>query len=154
MNIARETLYAAVFAKFAGLSFSSGGSTAFGTYSRRLQHWDDVASENCPALFQVQGSEVAEQVRGIPTKWRAQIYLYLYVKTNATMDGDAVPSQLLNPILDAIDNALRPDDLKAGTCTLGGLVSHCWINGAIETSEGNLGDTEVAIIPVEFYVPL
>jgi hypothetical protein len=153
MIISRETLYAAIFAKFAGLTFTSGGATAFATNSRKLEHWEDVEPEGYPALFQVQAREAVKQTRGLPPAWSLELLLYIYVRTNAQQDATIIPSQLLNPILDAIDTALRPDDLKAGTCTLGGLVSHAWISGPVETSEGNLGDLEIAVVPIEILVP-
>jgi hypothetical protein len=61
---------------------------------------------------------------------------------------------VLNPLLDAIAAALAPTgaDLVAGAQTLGGLVKHCWISGAIETDEGALGGQAVAIVPVEILV--
>ena len=153
MNVSRESLYAALFAKFASLSFTSGDATTFITNSRRLKHWEEVEPEGFPCLFQVQAKETVKQVRGLPPKWGLELLLYIYVKTNGQSDPTAIPSQLLNPIMDAIDTALRPDDLKSGTCTLGGLVSHAWISGPVETSEGNLGDIEVAVVPIEIVVP-
>lgn len=149
----RETLYAAIFAKFASLTFSSGGATTFASNSRRLQHFEQVEPEGFPALFMVQTTESVVQQRGLPPKWTLGMLLYVYVKTNAQQDTTVVPSQLLNPILDAIDAALAVDDFKAGTCTLGGLVSHAWISGPVETSEGNLGDLEIAVVPLEILVP-
>jgi hypothetical protein len=153
MMQSRESLYAAIFAKFAGLTFSSGGKTAFGYTSRRLYHWEDLEMADFPAMMQVQTREVVKQTRGLPPKWTLEMLLYIYVRTEAQQDDSVIPSQLLNPIMDAIDLALKPDDLKAGTCTLGGLVSHAWISGPVETSEGNLGDLEVAVVPLDIVVP-
>lgn len=153
MNITREQIYSTVFAKFSGLTFLSGTDTTFALTSRKLQHWEDVEVESFPALFQIQTQESVQQVRGLPPKWTLGLSLYIYVRTMAQQDDSVIPTQLLNPILDAVDNALRPDNLPVGTCTLGGLVSHAWISGPIETSEGLLGDIEVAIIPIEIVVP-
>ena len=153
MKMSRESLYAAIFAKFAGLTFTSGTKTAFGYVSRRLYHWEDLELDDFPALMQVQTREIVKQSRGLPPAWTLSMSLYIYVRTEAQSDAVVIPSQLLNPIMDAIDNALRPDDLKSGTCTLGGLVSHAWISGPVETSEGNLGDLEVAVVPLEIVVP-
>ena len=146
MNTARETIYAALFTQ---VSTAAG----FTTKSRRLRHWDDVRAEEMPALFQTQITENAEQRRGVPGKWSLHAQLWVYVSTAAQQDPTVVPSQLLNPLLDAIEYALRPDDVANSVCTLGGLVSHCWISGQIETSEGLLGDIEVAVIPIEILVP-
>lgn len=162
----RETVYQAVFAKFGALSWSStvaGAPTSFVTTSRQLVHWSDLPAELWPALFQVQVRETPIQKRGLPTKWQLSLALYLYVRTNAQLQGSdggtnsadptaSFPSRLLNPILDALTAALSPDNLPEGTCTLGGLVSHCWLSDSIETSEGLLGDVEFAIAPIEILV--
>ena len=58
------------------------------------------------------------------------------------------PSSVMNPLLDAVTAALAPDNPINTAQTLGGTVAHCWIEGAIETDEGTLGDQAVAIVPV------
>jgi hypothetical protein len=133
----REAIYAALFAKF----------TAAGDYktsSRKLRHWSDVPSNQQPALFQTQRTEVATTVPGQPTVWNLQVDAYVYVNTS---NRSTAPSQILNPLLDAISAALAPDPFS-GKCTLGGLVQHAWIEGAIQTDEGVLGDQAVAIVPI------
>lgn len=147
----RETIAAALFAKLATLS--AGGSPLFVTTSRRLQHWADVPAESQPALYQIQTREECARTRGKPPLWKLRLSLYLYVHTMAQTDSTIVPSQLLNPLLDAVEAALAPDDIANDVCSLGGIVSSCYIDGAIETSEGLLGDQEVAIIPITIVVP-
>ena len=149
----RETIYAAMFAKFAGITFTSGNNSAFNLTSRKLKHWDDVTLEQYPCLFQIQTKERNVQPRGMPQKWTLDILLYVYVNTGAQNDPSITPSSLLNPILDAIDGVLGFDDGKAGALSLGGLVSNVSITGDIETSEGNLGDLEIAVIPISIVVP-
>lgn len=147
----RETLYAAVFAKFATLT--SGGSPLFKTAERKLRHWNEVATEECPYLAMTQISEIFESRRGLPQRIQLVTRFHIYVKTQATQDSSIIPAQLLNPLVDAFCAALSIDDMKNFVCTLGGLVSHCWIEGQTETSEGLLGDTEVCSIPVQILVP-
>lgn len=147
MNNTRETIYAALFAL---VSTSAG----FVTASRRLEHWSDVGPEEHPALFQRQLDEERISARGVPPKVKLNVELYVYVHTLAQqLAPDVVPSQLLNPLLDAIEAALVPDDAGNNVLTLGGLVSHCWIEGKTESFEGMLGDQAVAIIPVSILVP-
>lgn len=146
----REPIYAAVFAFFAALT--AGGSPLFKTATRRAQTWDTVAPEDQPALLQMQRREVANFRKGLPTIWTCEITLYLYVHTGTNNDPDVTPSTLLNPLLDAIVGALTIDDLSNNCCTLGGLVSHCAVEGAIEIFEGNQGDQAVATIPIKFLV--
>ena len=134
----REPIYAAIFALVAS-------SPAFITTSRKLRHWSDVGPSEQPALFQAQKRETATQSTGKPTVWHGSLDLYVYVNTA----GAVSPGTVLNPLLDAIDAAFERHPAR-GPQTLGGLVQWCRIEGAIETSEGTLGDIEVAIIPIHF----
>ncbi len=138
--INREPIYSAVFALL-------GEIEGVKTVSRRLRHWADVPASEQPAIFQIQKGESPEQKRLIPTKWRLDLDLYLYV--NSGDNPAASPAIILNPILDAIEDLFPPSDEDGPIQTLGDLVSHCWISGRIETSEGVLGEQEIAIIPIE-----
>jgi len=133
----REVIYAALFSML-----SSSG--AYKTKSRKLQHWADVTASRQPALFQAQRTETASTVPGQPTVWNLQVDIYVYANTSNKSEA---PSQIINPLLDAIGNALAPDPIT-GKCTLGGLVQHAWIEGAIQTDEGVLGDQAVAVVPI------
>jgi hypothetical protein len=145
--IARETIYAALFALVSG-------SSAFATSSRKLVHWSDVGPEEHPAIFQRQLDEERIQQRGLPPKIKLHVELYVYAHTLAQqLDPYVVPSQALNPLLDAIDAALAPDEPINNVLTLGGIVSHCWIEGKTENFEGVIGDQAVAIIPISILVP-
>jgi hypothetical protein len=137
----REPIYAALFALAAG-------AASFVTVSRRLRHWSDVGAAEQPALFMIQKSENAEERRPLPVKWRASVDLYLYAQAP---DELTLPATVLNPLLDAVEAALAPDPV-GHVQTLGGLASHCWIAGRIQTDEGVLGGQAVAIIPVEILV--
>ena len=145
-RMTREPIYSALFSIVQGIAVLTGVKTI----SRRLVHWSDVDKSIQPAIYQVQRYEDPVQLRGVPTKWKMYVDLYVYV--NSSQDSHASPSILLNPILDAIE-ALFPADADR-TQTLGGLVSHCWIHSKIETSEGSLGDQEVAIVPIEIVGPV
>ncbi|HEY3919446.1 MAG TPA: hypothetical protein VGL83_16780 [Stellaceae bacterium] len=137
----REPIYAALFALVAT-------AAEFVTVSRRLRHWTDVGAAEQPALFQIQKSETAEGRRPLPAKWRAAVDLYLYAQAP---DEIAAPATVLNPLIDAIEAALAPDPFT-NVQSLGGLVSHCWIAGKIQTDEGVLGGQAVAIVPLEILV--
>ena len=147
----RETIYAALFAYFSGLT--DGSNPLFKTATRKLKVWEGVEFESQPALLQLQRQETSVKQRGLPYNWSLSIDLYMYVHTGAMNDPDIVPSQLINPLLDAVEASLRIDDLSNNTCTLGGLVYHAYIDGSVEIFEGNLGDQSVAIIPITVVVP-
>lgn len=137
----REAIYAALFNLVANVP-------GIVVAERRLRHWNDVRAVEQPYLCVTQGNQTATQgspVIGVNAKWQMEADIYIYVQTT----GKQVPGTVLNPILDAIEQALAPPFPDINKCqTLGGLVEHCWIEGTIETDEGTLGDQAVAIIPV------
>jgi hypothetical protein len=144
---ARETIYAALFAKVTQ-------AANFVTTSRMLVHWADVPPEGHPALFLRQVSETYSRQRGLPPRVQLSVEVYMYVHTmQQQLAPNVTPSTLLNPLLDSVEATLAPDDGSNQVQTLGGLVSHCWIEGQIEIFEGVLGDQAVAIIPVSILVP-
>lgn len=135
----RETIYKALFTKLEAIA-------GFKTISRRLLHWSEVTASEQPALFQVQTGETLTVSRGVPPKYQMAVELFLYANTGDAGHDD--PSTILNPLIDAIETALEPDP-TTGYQTLGlSNVSHCWIEGRIETSEGALGGQGVVIIPI------
>ncbi len=133
----REAIYAALFAL---VSATPGIRTS----SRRLRLWPDVSPADQPAIFMSQIGETAETTTNLATRWRLQVEFYLYVHTQESTNS---PASALNPLVDAVVNALMPPNQEKQT--LGGLVHYCRINGQIKTDEGVLGDQAVAIIPVE-----
>ena len=139
--ISREPIYAALFAL-------ASGAAGFVTAERRLRHWSDVGPAEQPALFQCQTREVASVRRlGAPTVWTLHAELYLYAHSS---DPYQSPASVLNPLLDAVVQALAPDP-TTGIQDLGlaATVRHACIAGRIDTDEGTLGDQAIAIVPVE-----
>lgn len=135
-----EPAYAALFAKLAAIS-------GLKTSSRKIKHWSDVPAKQQPALFMIQGGETPEQNSGLNPKWRLKAEIYLYV--NPGEGKSIIPSQVMNGLLKNVRDALAHDSIMARVCTLGGLVTHCWISGEIEVYDGVLGEQAVAVIPVE-----
>ena len=136
--ITREPIYAALFAKLAGI----GG---FNTTSRRARILSDVPQEEQPALFVYQVNEMVNTVPSLESvhTLKADVIVYVWEE-----DESVSPSIKLNPLIDAIENALAPEMLTNNKQTLGGLVEHCWIEGDIQTDEGVLGNQALAIIPI------
>ncbi len=138
----REPIYAALFAKLQG-------SAGFVTSSRRLKHWDDVPGTAQPALFQ---SQKRENVSGTPGLNQVKVFAVdVYIYANTRGDKSISPGEILNPLIDAVEAAMAPDQIS-NKQTLGGIVQHAWIDGAIETDEGVLGDQAVCIIPITIKV--
>ena len=154
----REAIWSALFTRIGAATWpalSIGGSTTWAMKSRKLLHWNEVPNEAKPAFFQRQmGAKVVRQ-RGLPAKWVLKGELYIYVATLAQQNETLIPSQQLNPIMDAVQAqfAALPGDGTMDRCTLGGLVDECKIEGEVEDFDGDLGDIGVLIVPVEITVP-
>lgn len=147
MAVDREAIAVALFDRLKA-------ATRLTNAERRFRSWDDVPRESQPWLGVVQRSQSPEQRRGLPPKWRLEFTAYLYCRTE---DRAATPSTQLNLLLQAIEAGLelQPgedagfDPQNVFGTTLGGLCSHAWISGTIETDEGALDNQAVAIIPIE-----
>jgi hypothetical protein len=139
--IAREPIYAALFALAAG-------AADFATAARRWRHWGEVTPAEQPALLMRQKSELAAtKALGAPSVWTLSVELCIYAHSS---DPYGTPAAILNPLVDAVEAALAPD-AATGLQTLGlpGIVQHAYIAGKIATDEGALRDQAVAIVPVE-----
>ena len=139
--IAREAIYAALFARVA-----AAGN--FVTTGRRLRHWSGLTPAEQPALFMRQKTEIARlKAHAAPTVWTMVVDLYVYAHAS---NPYVAPASILNPLVDAVEAALAPA-AATGVQDLGlpAMVQHAGIVGKIETDEGVLRDQAVAIIPVE-----
>lgn len=139
--IARETIYAALFAL-------ASGAADFVTAERRLRHWSELTPAEQPALFMRQKSETAAvKALGAATVWTLAVELFVYAHQS---DPYAAPAAVLNPLVDAVEAALAPPGgLGLQTLGLPAFVQHAYIAGRIATDEGVLRDQAVAVIPVE-----
>lgn len=137
-----ESIYAALFA----LAQNMPGVV---TSSRRAQPAQDVAPVNCPALFQVQGQQKASYNGEIQTAWELSV---MWIVVVAQTDATQPMTPALNPILDAITQALAPSN-PFGRNTLGGLVEHCAISGNVDIYEGDVAERAIAFVPIRIVVP-
>lgn len=138
----REQVYQALFTQLSS-------AADFRTKSRRYQPPPNIGIGDMPALFQVQMSENARPQRNVPVIWLLKCDAIIYVPVN---DPTLIPSQVLNPYIDAISTALAPSPLS-DVQTLGGLCQHCWIEGDLEIYEGVLTELAIAVIPISILVP-
>jgi len=135
----REAIYTALFAKLQG-------AYAWTTSDRILAHWSDLPPVQQPAMFQTQIGEQAQTVTRQKTKWLLSVKVYVYA--HAQTQNGVPPATIINTLLDAITNAMKPDNAVVEVQNLGGLVEYARIEGNIETDEGFLGEQAVAIIPI------
>lgn len=138
----RETILQALF-----LLLTRGGR--FETVGRRLILWTQVAAQ--PALFlRHVGDSYSPHATRLPPRIVMHCEIWLY--SNAGQDPDAAPEIALNILLDAVETLLRPLPGREAQ-TLGGLVTHCWIEGQVEIHPGDLDGQAIAIVPVKILVP-
>lgn len=135
----REQIQLALFAQLQPL-------VGFTTVSRRLRHWHDTPAEMQPSLMVSHVSEDAQTNSGQPTKWRIRVELYIYVRLGA----DDAPGPKLNPLIDAVCNAVNSTTLSPTCVNNLGLpnVAYCRVEGDVQIDEGTLDNQAVAIIPV------
>lgn len=151
MALDREALLTALFTRLQGIQ-------GVVTVSRKPKTFDQVSPAEHPAIYMVTESQEAVNQKGLPPVWKLKVTVYLYVYDSS----DAGPESLLNTYIKSIEACLEqqpgearaanpryPVDPYAKTTTLGGLASHCWISGPVETDGGGLGNQAAAIIPIE-----
>ncbi len=149
----RETIINALCALLAQTQFATpiNGYSGWATLSRRLKLWSDVASADQPALFIVEHSE--NTVYGSemsPPKITMNVDLFIYVAGGK--DPNAIPARDLNVALDALAACLAPNASDPRQ-TLGGLVSHCRIEGRILKDPGDLDGQGLAVAPIKILAP-
>ena len=135
-----EPVMAALFALTAPLLTAGTLNTA----SRRPKQPQETAIQDCPALYQIEGSFKANyQQNAIGIRWELQVAWIVVVGQN---DPTQPMSPALNPIIDALCQVLS--GVGGQPQTLGGLAQYCAIDGAIDVLEGVLADRAVALVPI------
>jgi hypothetical protein len=156
--IDREACWAALLALLEAKLITEPVSPQLITLSRRHKMPPQLALEEQPALFVVQTRESRKPTPpGMPVQLTLHGFLILYAPMPAVMDEaagqeTALGATVMNDLLQAIDNALRPDGVD-GKLTLGGLVTHCWLEGDVDMDTGITSQQGAAILPVAMLVP-
>jgi hypothetical protein len=130
---------------------STGGSftTGFLTTSRRLKFWSEV--EEQPALFVTHTGAEDEWSNDVFAKTTVEADIVIY--SRAGEDPDAAPDITLNNLVNAVREALAPDDPATGTFTLGDLCHWCRIEGKTEYDPGDTDKQSKAVIAVRILLP-
>ena len=121
-------------------------SSSFVTASRRLKLWTDLSAAEKPAIFQYERDDTYSNGKQYLPIVEMNVELYVY--TAPGMDSGITPVSIMNPLLDAIDAALATGRVN-GKQTLGGLVSHVWIDGKVMKDPGDIDGDGLAMIPIK-----
>jgi hypothetical protein len=140
MSIRRETYYGVLADKLRAIP-------GVKTFSRRLQHVNDVPAAQQPAIYLAQTGQVPLYQPGRTIIWELSADIYVYVRDPKGKE----PGPIINPLMDAIVEMFKPDNAMVNACTFGGLCHKVEL-GQIATDEGTMGEQAIAIIPVTMTV--
>jgi len=150
MLATREAIFAALDALVYGATTSV---LPILTHSRVAQDFANVSPENQPALFMnTTGKQIYNQTKGVQPLIDPLPAIFLLYVNNASDPLGILPATMLGNAADAIQNALAPEPASEFQ-TLGGLVSHAWIE-SIEVVEGlpQMQTQSIAIITINMEV--
>ena len=172
--MATSTLYDPIMDALLALLQESCGSL-FKTYTRRFVTWQQLIQsiENGnPALFQPAlllidsvgfggGTTKYEQQGRTPIRRTIQRSIVLYAQitrgnTPGGYDPNVVPGSMFYPLIESVESALEPSPSSSfAVVTLGGRVTHCWLEGEGIIIPGDLDPNGqgMATLPVSILIP-
>ena len=140
----REACYTALFTLLSTLQ-----GAPFPLISRKLQTLEDVAGVQLPALFLTVDRQTVAVKPGVPPRRTLRANVFVYV---ASPDPSVASGTLINPLIDLVETTLAPLP-SLPQQTLGGVVQHAWIEGAIEVYEAIKTQRAAALIPITMLMP-
>lgn len=149
MAATREQIMVALFTTLS----NAPGEGVFITKSRRNRDPEGLDPTTTPALFLVEHTDKWDRTGGYNSVSKREMNVFAIVYYDAGTDQNIVPSSVLNPLLDAIEAALAPDNRQTNTFTLGGLVQACLIDGESQRASGDVTGKGLAVIPIRILIP-
>lgn len=155
----------------------------FNYYSRRFLMWEQIAQRTNanddqvkqPALFLFDGMGLGggrtrydPRMRATPSVRTIDKTIVIYARLprageSGVSDSGGPPGPdivtpggtVFYPLIQSIESALIADDLSQGTLMLGGLVTHCWLegDGFVITGETDPDGQGMATLPVRIMIP-
>lgn len=150
MKNSREAVVSALVTLLSGAVFSSAvnGATTWKTVGRKLKLFSEVPLAARPALFVTEHHEnTVFQSENLPPKMTMSLDLFVYLNGKA----NSTPAQDLNIVMDALDAVLAPN--ATGVQTLGGLVTHCRIDGQTMKDPGDIDGDGLLWVPIKIFGP-
>jgi len=121
-------------------------SYAWNTADPRLQVPDDVTAMAQPAMFLVKPQEhLSQQETFMLPVYKLSYHILISLRADGSPEDISAEDQM-DDILDAVESALMPHPGEYQT--LGGLVTHCWIDGTISI------DTPVLFQQCAIWIPI
>ena len=113
---------------------------------RDLKFWDQVEPANQPALFMPQTPQHASMETFGLSQWRLSATAWVYYRTDGIIDPATPRDRAVNQVIDVIEHAINP--YPGELQTLGGLVLHTYIDGAVVFDSGLTDPQAVILIPI------
>lgn len=140
------TMKANASASAAGASIKTG----FQTINRELMLVEKVQA--LPALFLRKADEHdPPRGSGMPNRTTLDVEAWIYASAGDSAIIDH--SRAFNPLLDALDDALRAPPV-INRQTLGGMVHHCWKEGDTVVYSARLKGPAIVVVPISILVPI
>jgi len=147
----REAVYSALFARLNNIP-------GFNTYTRLVELPADQTKQRCPRLILLEGDTVDryDGNRLDKSEWYAAVVIYFF-KPSVDTPG----ATILNPLIDSVRDALKPDNLQQNVLVLRdpttGVQLASWVRIEGTTVVEN-GDTDPTLlgyvgIPIRMLVP-
>jgi hypothetical protein len=118
-----------------------------------LTNPEGAAQPGKPALFLIKPDEKYEDSNEGTTPPVRVLNFYAVIYTSVGNDETAVPADVIDDLLDAVDNALKPpyvDQLKnGGRQTLGDLVYNAYVDGEPDIAPGDEQGIGTTVIPIK-----
>lgn len=143
----------------AALLAQLNSGNVFTTAGRRLRAPEQAASPGNPGLFLIKPKETykydSDDEQGVPPHRELEFLAVIYTDVGAV--ENAVPADVIDDIMDAIDAALAPgvvDQLSnGGRQTLGGLVYSARIIGDPMFAPGDIQGKGSTTVPIRVVLP-
>lgn len=145
MSASREAIMQALFARLQTVP-------GIVTFSRRMTLPHRVAPADQPCLMLWEQPETERIVTAAPPRRILEAWAVI-VFTNS--DPAVAGATVINPLLDAIEAALKADDPARNVCSLGGIVHYARIEGLIVKETGDTDTTGLggAVVPIRIMPP-
>jgi hypothetical protein len=143
-----DNVFDALLAQVKTATFPPG--TLIKSYSRVFLAPDEVPVESQPALYMVPGPQHVDQKEFALAKWTFTAILIIYMRADADpISPNPLPARIANYIIWGIMNSLlAPLPGIYEKQTLGGLVTHCWIEGEVRIEV----QAEQVVIAIPVYI--
>lgn len=152
MITSRETIYSALFALVNTPQMLAPIGGLFNTIARNGLLWTDYAQADFPVLQMVEPDEQYTYNDAKMPRVELMPFFWIYMRAD---DPTIPPAPILNPLIDAVENAILPALQSApySAQNLGGLVQWVRIDGGPKKAPGYIDNVGMAILPIKILVP-